>query len=65
MNLNNLRVLSVLPGLGVIFLQAFIQNMFSGGLYAASWFAIGAGIILGFEFDKLQNWNVKGKDDVI
>ena len=32
----------------VVFLQSFMQNMFSGGLYAAGWFAIGGGLILGF-----------------
>ena len=31
----------------VVFLQSFMQNMFSGGLYAAGWFAIGGGLILG------------------
>jgi O-antigen ligase len=37
-----------------IFLQAFTQNMFSGGLYSAGWFAIGSGLILGFQFDKFE-----------
>jgi len=30
----------------VIFIQAFTQNMFSGGIYAAGWLAIGSGLIL-------------------
>jgi len=42
-----------------IFLQAFTQNMFSGGIYSAGWLAIGGGMILGFKFDKLQDRNVR------
>lgn len=36
----------------VVFIQAFIQNMFSGGIYAAGWFAIGGGLILGFKLKR-------------
>jgi O-antigen ligase len=32
-----------------IFLQAFVASMFSGALYNASWLAIGAGLVLGFQ----------------
>lgn len=32
----------------VIFAQSLMQNMFSGSIYNASWFAIGAGLIIGY-----------------
>lgn len=32
----------------VIFMQAFIQNMFSGSIYTASWLAIGSGLLCGY-----------------
>ena len=36
----------------VFFMQAFTAGMFSGGIYAAAWFAIGAGMILGLNLNK-------------
>jgi O-antigen ligase len=33
----------------VIFLQAFMYNMFSGGIYYAGWLSIGAGLVIGFD----------------
>ncbi|MFH0726539.1 MAG: O-antigen ligase family protein [Pseudomonadota bacterium] len=42
----------------VIFLQAFTQNMFSGGIYSAGWLAIGGGLILGVNIrDRVKNEN--------
>lgn len=35
----------------VVFLQSFTSAMFSGGIYAAAWFAIGVGLILGFNLN--------------
>jgi len=31
----------------VVFIQAFIQNMFSGSIYAAGWLAMAAGLVIG------------------
>ena len=36
--------------IGVLFLQSFMQNMFSGALYAASWFWLSLGLLFSFEF---------------
>lgn len=33
----------------VIFLQALMRSMFSGGIYSTSWLALGAGLIIGYD----------------
>lgn len=35
----------------VIFIQAFMQNMFSGGIYAAGWFAVGGGLVFAMKLN--------------
>ena len=39
----------------VIFIISFVQNIFSGALYSASWLAFGAGLILGFNLRNPAN----------
>jgi oligosaccharide repeat unit polymerase len=42
----------------VIFLQALSKNMVTGGLYSTSWLAIGAGLILGYDFHSNKNSSI-------
>jgi O-antigen ligase len=37
-----------------VFLIGFMQNMFSGAIWGASWFAMGAAIILGFDVENIK-----------
>lgn len=36
-----------------VFMQAFIQNMFSGAIWSASWLVIGAALVLGLKFKNI------------
>lgn len=38
----------------VVFIQAFTQHMFSGGIYAASWLAVGSALVIGYRVNSSQ-----------
>jgi len=46
--------------MGIVFIQSFIQNMFSGSLYGASWFWASLGLLYSYNYIRKKSAHVPG-----